>query len=124
MKKVIVIISGGLDSTVLLYHHLAAGDKVRALAIDYGQRHAREIAFAMGNAERLNVPFQIVNLHDLGEILTGSSQTSKNIPVPEGHYAEENMKATVVPNRNMILLAVALGSAVANKFDGVSYAAH
>lgn len=124
MKKVIVITSGGLDSTVLLYHHLKQGDEVRAIAIDYGQRHVREIAFAMGNAERLDIPYEIVNLHGLGEVLTGSSQTSKHILVPEGHYAEDNMKATVVPNRNMILLAVALGAAVANKFDGVSYAAH
>lgn len=124
MKKIVCITSGGMDSTVLLHYHVRGGDEVRALAIDYGQRHRVELQFARWQAESLNIPFEIVDLSSLAAVLPGSSQTSSSVPVPEGHYTAANMKATVVPNRNMILLAVAIGHAVAYKMDAVSYAAH
>jgi 7-cyano-7-deazaguanine synthase len=124
MKKVLVITSGGLDSTVLLHHHIAIGDQVRALGVDYGQRHACELNCALSQANALEIPFTIARMASLAELLPGSSQTSESVAVPEGHYAADNMKATVVPNRNMILLALAMGHAIAHKFDFVSYAAH
>jgi len=124
MKKVVVLTSGGLDSTTLLYHHLKEKDEVHAIAFNYGQRHSRELEFAQSNAQKLNVPLLTVNASFLGEFLTGSSQTDKSVNVPEGHYSEESMKATVVPNRNMILLSMAIGHAIALKCDYVSYAAH
>lgn len=123
-KKVVVLLSGGMDSTTLLYHHYKAGDEVRALSIDYGQRHLRELMFAAGNARRLRVPYAHVGLSELRNVLPGSSQTDFRVAVPEGKYDEESMKQTVVPNRNMILLAIAIGHAVAHKMDFVSYAAH
>ena len=65
----------------------------------------------------LGVPFQVADLRTLRELLKGSSQTDPSVPVPEGHYAEESMKATIVPNRNMIMLAVAAGHAMTIKAD-------
>lgn len=124
MKKVLVITSGGMDSAVLLHHHLRGGDQVRALAINYGQRHRIELLRAERQAAYNEVPFCVADLSNLGRLLPGSSQTSPNVAVPEGHYAADNMKATVVPNRNMILLSVAIGHAIASGADFVSYAAH
>lgn len=124
MKNVIVILSGGMDSSVLLLHHLHLGDKVRALTVDYGQRHVKEIEYARNLCEGLGVPHYFVDLSSVGHLFTGSSQTDLTVAVPMGRYDEESMKATVVPNRNMILLSVALGLAVTHKADGVSYGAH
>jgi 7-cyano-7-deazaguanine synthase len=60
----------------------------------------------------------------LAALLGGSSLTDNSISLPLGHYAEESMKSTVVPNRNMILLSLAAGHAISLKFDTVAYAAH
>lgn len=124
MKKVIVILSGGMDSTTLLHYHAKGGDQVRAVGFNYNQRHNVELFYAKSQCYKLSIPFERVELVKLGSLLKGSSQTDMSVPVPEGHYSEESMKATVVPNRNMIMLSIALGIAVANKFDGVSYGAH
>jgi len=123
-RKVLIILSGGMDSSVLLFNHLHQGDMVRALSINYGQRHAKELIYARDLCNELGVLHQTADLRSLADLLPGSSQTDRSVPVPEGHYSEESMKATVVPNRNMIMLSVALGVAVAHKLDGVSYAAH
>ncbi|MBO94939.1 MAG: 7-cyano-7-deazaguanine synthase QueC [Opitutales bacterium] len=122
--KSIIVYSGGMDSTVLLYQLVAAGDEVKALTIHYGQRHEKEINCARALAKGLGVEHRVVDLSSLAELLGGSALTSLEVEVPEGHYAEENMKATVVPNRNMILLAVAAGWAISSQFDRVGYAAH
>ena len=66
----------------------------------------------------------MADLSGLSDLLAGSALTSSDIEVPEGHYAEDNMKATVVPNRNMILLSVAAGWAISSKYDRIAYAAH
>lgn len=124
MKKIVVITSGGMDSAVLLKWHHNRGELVRALAINYGQRHKMELKYAQDNAIALDVPFALADFHTLGSLLPGSSQTDESIAVPHGRYDEDSMKATVVPNRNMILLSVAIGVAIAHKFDAVSYAAH
>lgn len=122
--KSVVVLSGGLDSTVLLAKHIRSGHKVRAISVNYGQRHRIELDYARHTCAVYGVPLTIVDLSSLAAALPGSSQTDTTVAVPKGHYAEETMKATVVPNRNMILLSVALGHAVAHKFDCVSYAAH
>lgn len=124
MSKVCIVLSGGMDSTVLAHHHAANGDEIRAISIDYGQRHRKELDYAFKVAKRLGAPWHLARLDSLAAALPGSSQTDKSVPVPEGHYAEESMKTTVVPNRNMILLAVALGHAIAHGCEFVSYAAH
>ena len=124
MGKTVTIHSGGMDSTVLLYQLLNAGDDVLALSIDYGQRHKKELEFARSLCKDLGVEHRIADLTSLTPLLAGSSLTSPEIEVPEGHYAEDNMKATVVPNRNMILLSVATGWAISAGAESVSYAAH
>jgi 7-cyano-7-deazaguanine synthase len=122
--KALVLFSGGLDSTVLATQLKAEGAETRLLSIDYGQRHARELKRAEQIAHALDLPHQVLRLPDLGPLLGGSSLTDEKVELPEGHYAEESMKATVVPNRNMILLALAGGHALSIRFDTIAYAAH
>jgi 7-cyano-7-deazaguanine synthase len=122
--KTLLIYSGGMDSTVLLYWLKFMGRDVSCLGIDYGQRHGKELLHAAELAEKNNVPFRVADLSALRPLLGGSSQTDDTVEVPEGHYAAESMKLTVVPNRNMIMLAVAAGHAVSLGCDTVAYAAH
>lgn len=124
--KAIMILSGGLDSTTLLYHLMndPGIEAVKALGVNYGQRHRKELVKASIVCKDLGVEYQIANLPSVRQLLAGSSQTSEDVPVPEGHYAEENMKQTVVPNRNMIMLSLALGWAISLKYDVVAYGAH
>lgn len=124
MKKVVVVLSGGMDSAVLLHHFVKGGDEVRALSINYGQRHKIELTYALQTADSLGVPIQCAHLSNLAALLPGSSQTERAVPVPHGHYEQESMKLTVVPNRNMILMAVAIGHAIAYQCDSVAYGAH
>ena len=107
--KTILIYSGGMDSTVLLYHLLDVGYEVLPLSIDYGQKHAKELESAQTICHSLKLAHEIVDLTSLNPLLGGSSLTRSDIKVPEGHYASDIMKATIVPNRNMILLSVATG---------------
>lgn len=123
-KSIIVVFSGGFDSTVLLNGCIRQGHDVRALSVDYGQRHKRELHIATTRCFKLGIEHRIADLSGLTSLLGGSSQTDPSIPVPHGHYAEESMKKTVVPNRNMLLLAVAGAWAVSVKADGIAYAAH
>ncbi len=121
--KVIVICSGGMDS-VALAHRIAATQELHALlSFDYGQRHAKELEYAAACARRLGVPHRVIDIASVGAALTGSALTD-DIDVPDGHYAEETMKLTVVPNRNAIMLAIAFGMAAAQKVDAVATAVH
>lgn len=122
--KVVVICSGGMDSAVLLaYLHSQPEYEVQSLSLNYGQKHKRELRHAAAFAKNLGVPHTLVRLPALRNVLSGSSLTS-NMPVPEGHYAAESMKATVVPNRNMILMSLAIGHAIAQAATAVAYGAH
>jgi len=122
--RVVLILSGGLDSTTLLYELREQGHEVRALGINYGQRHRKELDKADDICSGLGVEYRIADLRALQTFMSGSSQTVAAIPVPEGHYAEETMKLTIVPNRNMLMLAVAGAWAISTKSDSVAYAAH
>ena len=122
--KAVAIYSGGLDSTVLLYSLVRDGVELRALSFNYGQRHARELEAAAQICALLRIEHRTADIRNLSPLLAGSSLTSPEVAVPDGHYAEESMKATVVPNRNMIMLAIAAGWAISLKADAVVYAAH
>lgn len=121
--KTIVICSGGLDSVSLAHRIAAEGALAGLLCFDYGQRHAKELAFAARCGRRLDVPHRIVDIRAIGAALSGSALTD-DVAVPDGHYAEETMKLTIVPNRNAIMLTVAFGMAAAQKADAVAAAVH
>ncbi|KAB2720499.1 7-cyano-7-deazaguanine synthase QueC [Brucella intermedia] len=121
--KTLVVCSGGLDSVSLAYRIAAEHQLTAILSFDYGQRHRKELDSAKACAERLGVPHQIIDIRTIGASLTGSALTD-DVDVPDGHYAEETMKITVVPNRNAIMLAIAFGVAAAQKADAVALAVH
>lgn len=122
--QTIVILSGGMDSAVLLADQLHAGHTVAALSVNYGQRHRRELDYAAKVAAYYDIEHHTADLSALRPLLAGSSQTTDGVPVPHGHYAAESMKQTVVPNRNMLLLALAGAWAISRKADAIAYAAH
>lgn len=122
-EKVVVIYSGGMDSYTVLNHALKQGFDVYALTFDYGQRHVKEIEYAKKACGQLGVHHKIVDISAINSIIAGSSLTD-DIDVPEGHYEADNMKQTVVPNRNMILLSLAVGYAVSLEATKVFYGAH
>src|SRR4051812_1450352 len=102
----VAIISGGLDSTVLAYLLHRRGAKLTLLSFDYGQRHRTELTYARRTAETLNAEHHVVDLTGLLALLTGSALTDNSVDVPDGHYTDAAMRATVVPNRNAIMLDV------------------
>lgn len=124
--NIVLLFSGGIDSTVLLYELKAEGNHLACLTVDYGQRHAKEIAGARKIARMNGCQHRILDLSAIGTLLKGSRSSLVNptMEIPEGHYEAESMKATVVPNRNMILLAAAAAWAIGERFDAVAYAAH
>jgi 7-cyano-7-deazaguanine synthase len=133
-KYAVLSLSGGMDSSSLLLHLLATGHEVTCLSFDYGQKHKVELERATLLVEYINktcpksescfdgckVKHQIIKLDGLSQLLN-SSLVEGGTDVPEGHYAEENMKATVVPNRNKIfasiIQAVALSIAEQNNAE-------
>lgn len=123
MAKVVVIYSGGMDSFTVLHHAVRHGHEVYALSFNYGQRHVRELDAAARVCQQLGIPHKVVDITAINSLLAGSSLTS-DIEIPEGHYAEASMQSTVVPNRNMILLSLAIGYAVSLGAEAVYYGAH
>jgi len=121
--KTNVICSGGLDSVSLAHQIADRGALSRLISFDYGQRHRKELDYAAACATRLDVPHHLIDMRAIGAALSGSALTD-NIDVPDGHYAEETMKITVVPNRNAIMLSIAYGIAAANGDDAVAIAVH
>lgn len=122
--KAVVIYSGGMDSFTVLHLAKQQGFDVHALSFDYGQRHNKELEVAASVCQQENIPHKVVDITAINQLLQGSSLTSKDIDIPTGDYADANMKSTVVPNRNMILLSLAIGYAVSLKADKVFYGAH
>jgi len=120
----VLILSGGLDSTTALYQLRAQKREVCCLTFDYGQRHAIEWSRARGICRTLGVEWHLVKLEALTSLLDQSALTNPSIPVPEGRYTDESMRATVVPNRNMILLSIAIGHAINVGADSVIIGAH
>lgn len=115
-KYAVMSLSGGMDSTGLLLHLIAKDYKVFALSFDYGQKHKIELRRAKSNIsylaqEGINVNHRVVDLKPVMGLYS-SALTTDTWKVPEGHYEEENMKATVVPNRNAIFSSLVYGYAL------------
>jgi len=131
MKHVVVSLSGGMDSSTLLLRCLKEYDTVTALSFDYGQKHRVELERAQSLVDYLNeftlevakthpsfnpINYRQIQLNGLVDLLNSALVTGGD-EVPEGHYAEENMKATVVPNRNKIFASItqAVALSIADK---------
>ena len=121
MKQAVLSLSGGMDSSTVLLHLLAHDYEVTALSFDYGQKHNIELKRAAELIEYLkqngyNVKYQCITLLGLKELLN-SNLVQGGDDVPEGHYEEENMKDTVVPNRNKIFSSIiqAVALSIANE---------
>jgi len=123
MKRALALLSGGMDSTTLVAKLLADGYWVETIGINYGQRHSKELESAYKVADHFGIKYDTVSLESIKPFLTGSALTDE-VVVPDGHYAEQTMRITVVPNRNAIMLSVAAGIAVARKLDYVATAVH
>lgn len=121
--RTLVICSGGLDSVSLAHIVASEHQLTRLVSFDYGQRHRKELDFAADAARRLRVPHHLIDMRPVGAALTGSALTD-DVDVPDGHYAEETMRVTVVPNRNAIMLAIGFGVAAANGDEAVGTAVH
>lgn len=126
MKSAVVLLSGGMDSSTLAYlvKERAKPEELICLSIFYGQRHKTELTFAAQIAKQLGARHAIIAIAGLEGLLTGSALTDPNVTVPHGHYAADNMKVTVVPNRNATMLSIAFAVAMANGSSIVGIAAH
>ncbi len=122
--KVCVLLSGGMDSVTALHHAAREHDVVSALSFDYGSKHnASEIPCAQWHAAQLGVPHTVIALPFVNEHFASDLLQSGG-DIPDGHYAEENMKRTVVPFRNGIMLSIAAGFAESRSAEGLVIAAH
>ena len=123
VNRVVVIYSGGMDSYTLLNDCISKGMQVYALSFNYGQKHAKELHYAQKVCDQLGLPHKVVDITAVHQLLLGSSLTD-DIEIPEGHYEEESMKSTVVPNRNMVMLSLAIAYAVSVQAQSVMFGAH
>ena len=121
--KAMIVCSGGLDSVTLAHKVAAEANLTSLVSFQYGQRHDKELAFAARCAAHFGVPHHIIDIRNVGAQLTGSALTD-DVEVPDGHYAEDSMKLTIVPNRNAIMLTIAYGMAAAQGADTVAIAVH
>ncbi|MFN0128464.1 MAG: 7-cyano-7-deazaguanine synthase QueC [Verrucomicrobiales bacterium] len=122
--KVVVLVSGGIDSVTALHHAVQSHRVVGALGFDYGSKHnPRELPLGVWHANRLSVPHRTIRLPFVNELFHSDLLRSGGA-IPEGHYEEATMKQTVVPFRNGIMLAIAAGFAESIGAEGLVIAAH
>ncbi len=122
MKDKLIIVSGGMDSITML--HEFANEIALAVTFDYGSNHAaKEIPFARLHCERLGIEHIVIPLAFMHDYFK-SSMLQGGDAIPEGHYADENMKSTVVPFRNGIMLAIAAGLAESRGLNYIMIANH
>lgn len=122
MKDSLIIVSGGMDSITMLHEY---ADRIgMAVTFDYGSNHAqKEIPFAKLHCERLGIKHLVIPLAFIHEYFSSSLLQGADA-IPEGHYAAENMKSTVIPFRNGIMLSIAAGIAESNGLKNVMIANH
>ena len=122
--KVVVLCSGGMDSVTALYWARAHRTVMAVASFDYGAKHnPRELPFAHEHAVALGIRHEIIALPFVNQLFASDLLLSGGA-IPEGHYAAENMKQTVVPFRNAIMLSIACGFAESVEAEGLVIAAH
>ncbi len=112
-----------MDSVTLAHKVAQEHELIGLVSFNYGQRHLKELDFARTCADDLGVEHIVIDISGIGRQLSGSALTD-DVAVPDGHYAEETMRITVVPNRNAIMLAIAYGIAAARGAEAVATAVH
>lgn len=124
MNKIVLVYSGGLDSTVLLYYLLSKKHEVKTLTFNYGSKHnEREYECARKNCELLGVENKLIKMDFIAENFN-STLLKKGEAIPDGHYQDAVMKKTVVPFRNGIMLSIAAGYAESLDYCSVAIANH
>lgn len=122
--KVVVLCSGGMDSVTALYWARAAHEVVAVASFDYGAKHnPRELPFAAEHAAKFKLRHEVIPLEFVNRLFASDLLQSGG-EIPEGHYAAANMKQTVVPFRNGIMLSIACGLAESLGAEGLVIAAH
>jgi 7-cyano-7-deazaguanine synthase len=123
--KSVVLLSGGMDSTTLLYDVCSKRERenVSAVSFNYGQKHVLELECAQKTCRKLGISHKIIDISFFSDIAP-SALTSKDKNIPLGNYQEESMKQTVVPNRNMVLLSIAGSYAIGISAKELYYGAH
>lgn len=123
MTKIVVVYSGGMDSFTLINFALKQDHEVSAISFDYGQKHRKELDSARDFCKSRSISLEVSNISGIKPLLKGSALTD-NIEVPRGHYEDQTMKMTVVPNRNMIMISLSIAYAISIDFEEVWYGAH
>jgi 7-cyano-7-deazaguanine synthase len=121
--KAVVVYSGGMDSLTSLYWALKVYEEVKAISFNYGQKHSKELDYAKEVCKELGIEHKVIDISFLKELTSNSSLTG-SMDIPEGYYTDENMKSTVVSNRNAIFLNVAIAWACNLGYNAVVTGVH
>jgi 7-cyano-7-deazaguanine synthase len=123
-EKVVVLLSGGMDSVSALYDAKQKHQVVGTISFDYGSKHNhKEIPFAAYHSRKFNIEHQVIYLDFIGDLFKSDLLKSGG-QIPDGHYEEDTMKSTVVPFRNGIMLSISAGFAESRDAEGLVIAAH
>ncbi len=123
----VIILSGGIDSSTLLYESINKGFNPHVLTFNYGQRHIKEIESAKTICEHLGIPHKVVDISDINALMKGSALTDTDVDVPEVPETVEHfdtLTTTIVPNRNAVFLSIAIAYAVSIGAQHVYFGAH
>jgi 7-cyano-7-deazaguanine synthase len=124
-RHAVIVAPGGLESTTLAYWLRAIGtQRLTLLGVDYGQSHHVELSYAKRRAAALEAWYVQLNLPGLGGLHIGSDATDRQVEVPHGYYPDSSMRVLAVPNRNALLLDLAVGFALSARADAVAFAGH
>ena len=123
VRKGVILFSGGIDSTTLLYDLMNQLEEVYPITFFYGQKHGKEVEMAFKTCGKLGLEYKLVDVDSLGDVAP-SALTRDGVEIPMVGYDEESMKDTVVPNRNMVFLSLATAYAIGIGAEHVFYAAH
>jgi 7-cyano-7-deazaguanine synthase len=124
MTTAVCILSGGMDSTVTAHIARQHHNRLWLVSFDYGQKHHKELDYAIFQSVNLRVAGHFILPLPIKELLNSSALVNEDIEVPEGHYAHESMKSTVVPNRNSIMLNIAAALAISKGAVGLYTGVH